>query len=299
MRVFLTGASGLIGSRLVGALLARGDEVVALTRRPRDDRDGLRWIVGDPLSPSGWGAALDGCDAVVNLAGEPLVGRRWTRRQKERIVASRVGTTSALHHAIREAKVRPRALLSASAVGYYGTSDDDTFDESSPPGGDFLARVTGAWEDAARRCEELGLRVVRLRLGVVLDARGGFLGRVCPVVRSFAGGFLGESDPWVSWIHHTDVTGLVLRALDEAIEGPLNLVSPAPCRQRELLRALARRLHRPLWLHAPSWALRLGLGEMAEVTILRGQRVLPERARALGYRWAHASIDEAIAAECG
>ena len=298
MRVFLTGATGLVGGRLLEALRHRGDEVVALSRSARLDTPSVHWVRGDYRNLERWGDEVDGCDAVVNLAGEPLMGGRWSTKRMEAILHSRVGTTTALYHAIRQASERPRVLISASAVGYYGPHPEASFDEASPPGDGFLARVCREWEAAASRSRELDVRVVCTRLGVVLDGRGGALKRMALPIRYFLGGPIGRGEAWVSWVHHADATGLILFALDhEEVSGPLNVVAPQPVRQEQLAGTMGRILNRPVWLRAPALPLRLGLGRMAEELLLSGQRAVPKEALSLGYGFLFPDLRRALAEE--
>jgi uncharacterized protein (TIGR01777 family) len=294
MRVFVTGASGLIGTHLCRALLARGDEVVALSRVPRAGDPNMVWVRGSESSLAQWQGALSGCQAVVNLAGES-VARRWSNAHKARIIRSRVGMTTALYHAMAQASEPPRVLVSGSAVGFYGTDPEATFDETSPRGEGFLATVCEEWERAASRAETLEVRVVRLRIGVVLAREGGALPAVLRPIRAYLGGALGTGKQWLSWIHVEDLVRLILFCLDNAdIDGAVNGVAPEPIGQRDLVRAIAKVVGRPVWMDAPTWALRLVLGQMADEMLLAGQRVLPTRARTAGFVHVHGFLDQAI-----
>lgn len=294
MRFFVTGASGLVGRHLVRAALARGDEVVALSRTTHTDSSGLHWVRGQARDVASWQNALDGVDAIVNLAGEPIAAGRWTLARQRSILESRVGITAALYHAIASAAHPPPVIVSASAAGYYGTDDAATFDETSPHGDGFLARVCREWESAAERCREYAERIVPARIGVVLAADGGMLPRVATPVRWFLGGALGDGQAWNSWIHIEDAVQMILWAIDTGIDGPLNLVAPQPVRQRELVSTIGRVVNRPVWLDAPGLALKLALGTLADEVLLRGQRVVPQRALALGYRFRYADLRSAI-----
>ncbi len=293
MRVFVTGASGLVGTHLLEALRVRGDEVIALSRSARSG-PGVEWVRGDENDASRWWDAVDGCDAVVNLAGAS-VARRWTLPRMHEIVRSRVGITTALFHAIGHAGDRPRVMVSASAVGYYGTDTEATFDESSPRGDGFLADVCGEWEKAAVRSEVRGVRVVRLRIGTVLARAGGALPALARPVRAFVGGALGSGRQWTSWIHVDDLIGLIRLALDDAgLRDAVNAVAPAPVQQGDLVRAIGRVLGRPVWLDAPALVLKAGLGRMAEEMLLHGQRVVPARALAAGFEYRFADLESAL-----
>jgi hypothetical protein len=292
VRVLITGGTGFVGAPLCRALEAAGHAVTVVSREPSR-------VAGRAI---GWGElarAVGGSEALVNLAGEPIAARRWTAAQKARIRESRVGATRALVDAVASADRRPALLVSASAVGYYGSRGDEPLDEQAAPGTDFLATVCRAWEAEAARAERLGLRVVRLRLGVVLAGDGGALARMLPPFRAFAGGRIGSGRQWMSWIHRDDVKRLVLAALaDERWQGPVNATAPTPVRNADFARALGRVLRRPAWLPVPGLALRLALGEMADM-LLGGQRVLPVAAERLGYDWRHPEVAGALAASVG
>ena len=295
MRVTLTGASGLIGSRLVEALRARGDEVTVLSRDP--DRTARQLgVTAEPWQPLDGRApahALAGRDAVVHLAGE-RVDQRWSDASKAAIMASRETGTRNLVEGLRGADPRPDVLVSASAVGYYGPRGDEVLDESAAPGTDFLARVCTAWEAEAERAEALGMRVVRLRTGVVLDRRGGALGRMLTPFRLGVGGPVAGGDQWLPWIHADDLAGLYLAALDgEGWSGPVNASAPEPVRNRDFSKALGRALRRPAVLPVPGLALRALYGDMAEI-VTEGQRAVPRRALELGYAFRHADLHAAL-----
>jgi len=289
MRVLVTGGTGFLGVPLCRALRGAGHTVTVLTRDPGHQ--------GAPAA--GWeavDAAVQDADALVNLAGEPIAGGRWGARRKERIVASRVDSTRTLLRAVAAAGRRPKVLVSASAVGYYGPHDDEPIDESAGQGAGFLAEVCRAWEAEAVAAEALGLRVVRLRIGIALAGDGGALARMLPPFRAFLGGPLGSGRQWMSWIHRDDVTGLVVAALaDEAYAGAVNATAPQPVTNRDFSAALGRALARPSWLGAPAMALRLALGEMADM-LLTGQRVFPQVAERLGYRFRYPDLDSALRA---
>lgn len=294
MKVFVSGATGLIGRAVAGALVARGDTVTALVRSPERAQlpAEVERVQGDVTAAGPWQARVDGQDAVVHLAGEP-VDARWTEARKASILGSRVEGTRRVVEAIAAAARKPGVLVSASGQGYYGTRDDDQeVDESAPAGNDFLARVCVAWEAEARKAPA---RVALLRTGIVLSREGGALRRMETPFRLFAGGPLGSGRQWMSWIHIADEVGLTRFALDDArVEGPLNLVAPGPVRNADFARALGRAMSRPALAPAPAFAIRLVLGEMAQV-VLRGARVVPRRALELGYRFRFPELDGALA----
>jgi uncharacterized protein (TIGR01777 family) len=296
MRVTVSGATGLIGSRLVERLTARGDEVTVLSRNPERVRS-RRWraaaIGWDPLHEPAPADALDGRDAVVHLAGESL-SQRWSDESRERIRASRETGTGNLVAGLRTADPRPRTLVSSSAVGYYGPHGDEQLDETAPAGEDFAAQVCVAWERSALAAEELGVRVVLVRTGVVLDAEGGALAKMLPPFRLGLGGPVAGGRQYLSWIHRDDVIGLYLAALDgEQWRGPINATAPAPVTNAAFSKALGRALHRPAIAPVPRLALKALYGEMEQL-VTTGQRAVPKRALELGYAYRHPDLDEAL-----
>ncbi len=296
MRVTVTGATGLIGPRLVRALQARGDDVTVLSRRPghASQRLGVTAVGWDPMAGAAPASALAGRDAVVHLAGEQ-VAQRWTRAARRAILDSRVTGTTNLIAGIAAAEPRPRTLVSSSAIGYYGPHGDEPLAESDPPGDDFLANVTVAWERAAEAARGLGLRIVKLRTGVVLDPAGGALAKMLPPFRAGVGGPVAGGRQYVSWIHADDLVGMALAALDdERWQGAANATAPDPVTNRKLARALGRALHRPAVVPVPALALRLLYGQMAQI-VTTGQRAMPTVAARLGYRFQHPELDEALA----
>jgi uncharacterized protein len=277
MRAAVTGASGLIGTRLSSALRARGDEVVGISLR------------SGPPSPD----ALASCDAVVHLAGEE-VAQRWTDKARERIRSSRVDGTRGLVQAIAGAEPRPRVLVSASAVGYYGHRGDERLDEDAAPGDDFLAQVCVAWEREANVAAQKGVRVVTVRTGVVLSKSGGALAKMLPPFRLGVGGPVAGGRQYLPWIHIDDLVGIYLAAIDnEDWTGPVNAAAPEPVTNAEFSKALGRALHRPAIAPVPALAIRLLYGDMAEI-VTEGQRAIPARALQLGYTYAHPDLDEAL-----
>jgi uncharacterized protein (TIGR01777 family) len=304
MRITVTGATGLIGSRLVASLRTRGDEVTVLSRDPESAQERLpgaleavRWDLLREPAPS---AALAGRDAVVHLAGEN-VAQRWTASAKRAIRESRVTGTRHLVQGIAslEDSARPRALVSASAIGYYGAHDDEPIDEEAPAGADFLAQTCSAWEAEAVAAEQFGARVVRVRTGVVLNRDGGALGKMLTPFKLGVGGPVAGGRQYISWIHTDDLLGIVLAAIDsEQWRGPVNATAPQPQRNRDFSKALGRALHRPSLLPVPGAALRLLYGEMSEI-VTTGARVLPVRALVLGYEFRHPQLDSALHAALG
>ncbi len=292
MHVFVTGATGLVGRALCSGLLADGHAVTALTRRPGAALPaGARAVVGDPAVPGPWQEALRGADACVHLAGEPVAAGRWTAARKAAIETSRVDSTRLVAEAI--AAGGPTVLISGSAVGFYGARGDEVLDEASPPGQGFLADVCRRWEAAAAPAAARA-RVVLLRTGIVLAKEGGALPKLVLPFKLMAGGPVGSGAFWQPWIHLADEVGLIRFALDDArVEGPLNASAPEPARNRDLAAALGAALHRPSLLPAPELALRLAMGELAEV-ILASQRMVPRKALALGYRFRFPALAPAL-----
>ena len=275
MRVTVLGASGFIGRHLVPALRARGDEVVEASLR-------------DPARAA---AASTGSDVVVNLAGSP-VAVRWTAAAKREITASRVDAPRAYLDALARMPDRPTAYVSASATGYYATSLTATYVESSPPGGNFLARVCVAWEAEADRAAGLGMRVAKVRTGLVLGLDGGVLGKLLPVFRLGLGGVVASGRQWYSWIHVDDQVGIYLHAID-GVDGVLNATAPNPVTNAEFTHALGRAVGRPTLLPVPAFAGAVLFGEGA-LMLNEGQRVVPERTQASGYVFRHPVLDEAL-----
>jgi uncharacterized protein len=293
VHVFVTGATGLVGRAVCGALRARGDRVTALSRSPDAAArlpPGVRIVVGDPTERGPWQEELARADAAVHLAGEPIAARRWTAERKRRIRESRVRSTANVAAAVGD---RGGVLVSGSAVGFYGSRGDEVLDESSGPCDDFLAGVVRDWEEAARPAAERG-RLVLLRTGIVFAADGGALPRLVQPFRLMAGGPLGDGAFWQPWIHLADTVGLVLLSLDdERVSGPLVVAAPEPVRNRDLARTLGKVLRRPSALPAPALAMRLALGELATV-VLASQRAVPRKALALGYRFRFPELDAAL-----
>ena len=302
MRVFVTGGTGMIGTCLIRHLRERQDDVVVLTRRPTEAKERLEGgcivVEGDPTRAGGWMEAVDECDAVVNLAGENIFNRRWNDEVKTAIRDSRVRGTEnvvqALARAPRDAAGRRKVLVNASAIGYYGPHGDEELTEADPAGNDFLARVCMDWENAGRAAEPLGVRVVMIRTGVVLDKTGGALAQLLTPFKWFVGGPIGSGRQWMSWVHHADLIGLYAFALDNnQVTGPVNATASNPVTNKEFSKALGRALGRPSFLWTPEFALRLLLGEVAGL-VTKGQRVMPNKASGLGYTFRFAGLDAAL-----
>ena len=297
MKLVIVGGTGFIGRPLGQWLSAAGHEVVVLTRRSPDHPAGsIRYAPWQPEAPGPWQGELDGAGGVVNLAGEPIVARRWTAEQKRRILESRVASTDAVVTALRAVSRKPAVLVNASAVGYYGPRGDALLSERDGVGGDFLAQVCQRWETAAQAAERLGVRVVRLRIGLVLANDGGVLAKMLPPFQWGLGGPLGNGQQWMSWIHRDDLLSLIRWSLEDSrVMGALNATAPNPVTMREFTDTLGCVLHRPSLARVPAVVLRLMLGEMAEM-VLTGQRVVPEAALRLGFSFRHPVLRDALLA---
>lgn len=303
MRVFLTGGSGYIGRAIAAALVARGDRPVVLTRDAGRARralpEAVELVEGDATAPGPWQAAVAGCQAVINLAGENLVARRWDARYRQILHDSRVDATRFLVEAIAAAAApRPAVLLSASGIDAYGfdadlavLDDEDEVDESAPLGAHFLGRMCRDWEEEARAAESHGVRVVLLRCALVIGGRDSQMKRWVRVFKWFIGGRLGSGRQWMSWVHLDDVVGAYLFALDTgSLRGPVNVVAPGRVRNREFARQLGRALGRPALFPAPAAALHLVLGEFADY-LLHGRPAVPRALSAAGYRFRHPELE--------
>ena len=294
MRIAITGASGLIGRRLLKNLAAAGHSLRVLSRHAGTNLPpGVRLFVWDASRGEPPADSLQDVDAVVHLAGEP-VAQRWTAHARQAIRESRVTGTRNLVQALAKLPKKPEVLVCASAVGYYGDRGDEILNESSSPGGDYLAQLCVDWEKEAQSAEASGIRVVRVRTGLVLDARGGALPRMLPPFRMGLGGKLGSGQHWMSWIHLEDLAALFQFALANPVSGPLNGVAPNPVINAGFTRALAAAVHRPAIFPVPAFALRLLFGEMSEI-LLSSQRALPQAAERAGFRFRYPELAPALA----
>lgn len=303
MKVFITGGTGLVGSRLVSRLKQRQHEVVLLSRRAGVAREKFGTtatvVEGDPMQAGAWMDSAANCDAVIHLAGENVFGKRWSEDFKKLLVDSRVKSTNNVVQALarnpKSADGTAKVLVNASAIGYYGPHGDEELDENSPPGTDFLAKLCVEWEQAAQAATAQGIRVAMVRVGVVLDKSGGALGKMLLPFKMGMGGPVGSGKQWMSWIHNDDMAGLFALPLDNpAASGPINGVAPQPVTNKDFGKALGRALGRPSFMPTPAFGLRLMLGEVANV-VTSGQRVLPRKAQQLGYQFQFAGIDGALA----
>jgi uncharacterized protein (TIGR01777 family) len=298
VRVLVTGASGFIGSALCEALLARGDEVVGLTRDPAKARRAnpeVTWHAWEPTRERPPAEAFDGVHGVVNLLGEKI-NQRWTDESKRRIMESRRTGTHNLVQAIASLERKPRVLVSQSAIGFYGDRGEAPVDESADPGEGFDAEVVREWEKAAREVERAGVRLVIVRTGHVLDSGGGLLKELLTPFKLGVGGPIAGGAQYMSWVHIDDEVGILLWALDnEGVSGVVNSTAPNPVTNRELSKALGRALHRPAVFPVPGVALDLMFGREFGAVLRGGQRVMPRRALDLGYEFRHPQLDEALA----
>ncbi len=291
MRVAVTGASGVIGSALAPFLTGRGHEVLRLVRRARKAKDEARW---DPETGAIDAAAFEGVDAVVHLAGESIAEGRWTDAKKARLRSSRVGPTRLLAAALAGLKRKPKVLVSASAVGYYGNRGDAWLTENESPADDFLGRLSVEWEAAAAPAAQAGIRVVHPRIGIVLSASGGALARMLLPFRLGLGGVVGAGSQYFSWIAIDDLVRAFLHAIERAdLAGAFNAAAPSPVTNAELTKTLGRVLGRPTIMPVPAFALRLALGEMADA-VLASTRLRPERLLAAGFSFRFPDLEGAL-----
>jgi len=310
MNILMTGATGLVGTSLVKKFTNEGHTVYRLMRSETRKRDAKQSGVFDvPWNPSsGEIRGPDGSgllqvpaamDAVINLAGAPVVGARWTKDRKALLRSSRVDTTRGVVRAIAKMDKRPQVLISASAIGYYGNRGDELVTEKSAPGSDFLSELAKEWENEAVKAEEFGVRVVLLRFGIILAKQGGALPQMMMPFKFGLGGKLGSGRQWTSWIALQDVVAIIQAVLrSDSWKGPVNLVAPQAVRNSDFTKSLGKVMHRPAIFAAPAFALRLAMGEMAD-TLLGGVRVAPQVLEQQGYRFVHANLDEALNAILG
>lgn len=293
MKICISGASGLVGSALLADLAATGHKVNRLVReRSRAVGGDLYW---NPSNGEIDAAALAECDAVVNLAGESIAAARWTARQKEAIRSSRVNGTRTIAAALAKPNGHPKILINASAVGYYGNRGDELLDETSTPGHDFLADVCQAWEAATEPAAQAGVRVVRVRFGVVLSGRGGALKTMLLPFRLGLGGKVGSGQQYMSWVALDDVVWAIIKCLqDPTLTGPVNVVSPEAVTNLQFTKVLGRVLSRPTIFPLPAFAARIALGEMADELLLASQRVRPKKLLDAGYSFKFPQLERAL-----
>ncbi|MFM7406118.1 MAG: TIGR01777 family oxidoreductase [Cuspidothrix sp.] len=301
MKIAISGGTGFVGSLLVKRLHTEGHTILVLTRNPHSAQrvfpssafPNLEIIAYTPRISGVWQDAIAGCDAVVNLAGEPIAEERWTPERKQELLNSRKLGTQKIVEAIAKANPRPTVLVNASAIGYYGTSETGTFDENSPPGQDFLSQICQEWEREARKVKDAGVRLVILRFGIVLG-NGGALGKMITPFKLFAGGPIGTGRQWFSWIHIDDIVSLIIQALTkQTMDGVYNATAPNPVRMNDLSNTMGQVMNRPSWLPVPSFALEAMLGDGSKV-VLEGQQVLPKHTLESGFRYQYANLESAL-----
>jgi len=295
MKIVIAGGTGFVGAPLVEELIRERHVVTVLSRTPASVRTGPRLEAAhwDGKTLGAWAEQIDGADAVINLAGAVIGGKRWTNRQKALIVSSRIDATRALVEAIRRARRTPTVMVSASAVGYYGHVEEGAVTEESPAGGDFLATLCRRWEEEASAAAP-GVRVVLPRIGIVLGREGGALPKLLLPFRLFAGGPLGSGRQWFPWIHRADLIRIFLFALsNDQLRGPVNATAPESLRMREFCAALGSVMHRPSWAPVPAFLLRTALGEMSTI-VLTGQNAVPEKLARSGFTFNHTRAAEAL-----
>lgn len=295
MKVILTGGTGFIGRRLTQRLVQKGWQVCVLTRDPeKASKGGVPRVQYLPWGRVEiWKEELDGAEAIVNLAGEP-VAQRWTPEIKERIQNSRIGTLKSLENVMTGMRKRPRTLISASAIGYYGSRGDEDLTERSAPGEGFLPETCVKWESVIADFEQYGLRTAWIRIGIVLGTEGGALARLLPLYKFGGGGPIGDGTQWMSWIHITDLVELFVFALENRhVDGALNGTAPSPVRNRDFSSVLAKAVSRPAFLSVPAFGLKLAFGEMASL-LVESQKVLPKRTQEEGYSFQFTELESAL-----
>jgi uncharacterized protein (TIGR01777 family) len=302
MKVVITGGSGMIGRALTAALVDNGHEVVILSRNPKKVLGlpkGATVVGWDGKTAKGWGDIVNESDAIVNLAGtsiggEPPLNMRWTKKRKALIRSSRINANKAVVEAITKAEKKPNVLLQAAAIGYYGFHDDEELDESSPPASDFMGTLVQEWEGGTRAVEDQGVRHVVMRNGLVLSDKGGVMPLFKLQFNLFVGGWMGSGKQYYSWVHVDDVVAAIKFLLaNETTRGAYNLTSPQPEINKEFSKTLGQVMRRPAWFPMPEFALRLVLGEVADLT-MKGQRVLPKRLLEAGYVFKFPTLKEAF-----
>ena len=305
MRIVIAGGTGFLGRPLAEVYAEEGHDVRVLTRgvppgeSRHDPGTGVPGVTRIGWNPDGqpgpWASALDGADALVNLAGESIASGRWTPQRKAQLRDSRIVPTRSLVAALASVRTPPPVFVSGSAIGYYGPTHDEPLTEESPPGSDFLARLAVDWEAEAQKAARPGVRLVVIRTGIAIEQSGGALGQMIRPFRMFVGGPMGSGRQYMSWIHRIDWIELVRWLIETpAATGPFNATAPEPVTNRQFARALGRALRRPALLPAPAFALRMMLGEMADPLVLSGQRVLPAKALKLGFHFRYPDINQAF-----
>jgi uncharacterized protein (TIGR01777 family) len=296
MKILITGGTGFVGTQLTSRFIQEGNEVTILTRSLKESGQptkGVSYLRGDPTRKGPWQEAIPGHDVIINLAGASIFSK-WSDEYKKLIRDSRVFTTRNIIEGIPSKFEKEISLVSTSAVGYYGFHGDEELDEESPPGNDFLARLAIEWEAEALKAKEKGARVVITRFGIVLGKKGGVLGQMIPLFKKFIGGPIGSGQQWFSWVHIKDLAeAFAFLIKHPEISGPINVCSPNPVKNKDLAKALGRALHRPSFMPAPGFMVKLVLGEFGSV-ILEGQRVIPKRLIENGFVFKYPDIEKAL-----
>jgi hypothetical protein len=296
MKILITGGTGFVGTQLTSRLIQDGNEVTILTRSKKGQEKasaGISYLQGDPTQKGPWQEAVKNHDIIINLAGASIFSK-WTKEHKKAIRESRVNTTRNIVEGIPSRPEKPFSLFSASAVGYYGFCGDEELAEDSPPGNDFLARIAKEWEGEALKARDKGARVVITRFGIVMGEKGGALGQMIPLFKRYIGGPIGSGKQWFSWVHIKDLAEAFIFLLKHPeISGPVNVCSPNPVRNKDLAKALGKALHKPSFVPAPGFMIKLVLGEFGSV-ILEGQRVIPKKLLENGFVFQYPDIDKAL-----
>jgi len=301
MKIVIAGATGFIGPTLIHKYNRTGNHVAVLSRSMFSTKTQfVSYVSWDAVNEGDWEKTLDGADAVVNLAGEPIAAKKWTPEQKKLIEESRVNATRAIVRAIGKTSKKPSVLINASAVGYYGDQGNGALDESSPKGVGYLSDVCQKWEQEALKAEELGVRTVVVRIGVVLEKEGGALSKFIPPFQMFMGGPLGNGKQWMSWIHRDDLIQLLSYLIEnKEIQGIVNGTAPNPVTMKEFATTLGGVMNRPSLMKVPGFVLKLKLGEMAKELLLSGQRALPKKIEAAGFKFSYPTLESALNAIFG
>jgi uncharacterized protein len=301
MKILITGGTGFVGTQLTSRLVDDNHEVTILTRQLKGAKEAspaVSYLEGDPTKKGPWQQAIKNHDAVINLAGASIFSK-WTKKQKKTILESRVSTTQNIVEGIPSNSKKPFTLLSTSAVGYYGFCGDEELTEDSPPGDDFLANICKEWEAEALKAKDKGVRVVITRFGIVMGEKGGALNQLVPLFKRYVGGRIGSGKQWFSWVNIKDLAEAFAFLLKHPeISGPVNVCSPNPVRNKDLAKALGKALHKPSFMPAPGFIIKLVLGEFGSV-ILKGQRVIPRRLLDSGFVFQYADIDSTLQQSVG
>ncbi len=298
MNIVVAGGTGFIGKTVIQQLIEAGHKVILLTRNPEKmtwmNKNYVRAVKWDPKHSGEWMKSIDGADAVINLAGESIAAKRWSKAQKEKIIKSRTTVTRLLVDAIKAAGKKPSVFISASAVGYYGNVPDGEVTEYVPKGKGFLADTCELWEKEAIAVKDAGIRDVIIRIGVVLGKDGGALTKILPPFQMFIGGPVGSGNQWFPWVHRSDVAGVIVFALThDELKGPVNVTAPESVTMKQFCSTLGQVLHRPSWFPVPGFALKILLGEMSEM-LLTGQKAVPKKLINAGYAFRYPKLEEAL-----